>query len=129
MPPTAEDRLLDILEAIADIDKMLAGCHLEQFAADKMRRMATERCLEIVCEAARKLPDNIKKDERDIDWRKMNDFGNRLRHAYHETDVDIVWDIVPKSLAAAEFVRQTSHSSGWKMTVLTRPKDGDKGPR
>ena len=98
MPPTAEDRLLDILEAIAEIDEMLAGCRLEQFAADKMRRMATERYLEVVREAARKLPDNIKQDERDIDWRKMNDFGNRLRHAYHETDVAIVWDIVQNHL-------------------------------
>ena len=98
MPPTAEDRLRDILEAIADIDTMLAGCRLEQFAADKMRRMATERCLEVVCEAARKLPEDIKQDERDIDWRKMSDFGNRLHHAYHETDVNIVWDIVQNHL-------------------------------
>jgi uncharacterized protein with HEPN domain len=98
MPPTAEDRLRDILEAIAEIDMMLAGFTLEQFAADKIRRMATERYLEVVCEAARKLPDNIKQAERDIDWRKMNDFGNRLRHAYHETDVDIVWDIVQNHL-------------------------------
>jgi hypothetical protein len=43
MPPTAEDRLRDILEAIAEIDEMLAGCSLEQFTKDKMRRMATER--------------------------------------------------------------------------------------
>lgn len=70
MPPTAEDRLLDILEAIADIDQMLAGYHLEQFAGDKMRRMATERCLEVVCEAARRLPDNIKGDGQDIDCAK-----------------------------------------------------------
>jgi uncharacterized protein with HEPN domain len=98
MPPTAEDRLRDILEAIADIDEMLAGCHLEQFAADKMRRMATERCLELVCEAERKLPDNIKREERNVDWRKMTDFGNRLRHAYHETDVDVVWDIIQNHL-------------------------------
>jgi uncharacterized protein with HEPN domain len=98
MPPTAEDRLLDILEAIAEIDEMLAGCRLEQFTADKMRRMATERYLEVICEAARKLPDSIKQDERDIDWRKMNDFGNRLRHAYHETDAAIVWDIIQNHL-------------------------------
>ena len=52
MPPTAEDRLMDILEAIAEIDGMLAGFGLEQFTADKMRRMATERYLEVVCEAA-----------------------------------------------------------------------------
>jgi uncharacterized protein with HEPN domain len=98
MPPTVEDRLRDILETIAEIDKMLAGCRLEQFTADKVRRLATERCLEIVCEAARKLPDAIKQDEGEIDWRKMNDFGNRLRHAYHETDVAIVWDIIPNHL-------------------------------
>ena len=52
MPPTVEDRLRDILEAMAEIDKMLAGCRLEQFTADKILRLATERCLEIVCEAA-----------------------------------------------------------------------------
>jgi uncharacterized protein with HEPN domain len=98
MPPTAEDRLLDIVEAIADIDEMLAGYRLEQFTEDKMRRMATERYLEVVCEAARKLPDDVKQDERGIDWRKMNDFGNRLRHAYHETDAAIVWDIIQNHL-------------------------------
>lgn len=98
MPPTAEDRLLDILEAIAEIQSMLASCRLEQFTDDKMRRMATERYLEVICEAARKLPDHIKQDEREIDWRKMNDFGNRLRHAYHETDVAIVWDIIQNHL-------------------------------
>jgi uncharacterized protein with HEPN domain len=62
MPPTAEDRLQDILEAIAEIDQMLAGYRLEQFTEDKMRRMATERYLEVVCEAARKLPDDIKQE-------------------------------------------------------------------
>jgi|SRR6202795_3435277 uncharacterized protein with HEPN domain len=98
MPPTAEDRLLDILEAIAEINEMLAGYGLEQFAADKIRRMATERYLEVICEAARKLPDGIKQDEQGIDWRKMNDFGNRLRHAYHETDAVIVWDIIENHL-------------------------------
>ena len=113
MPPTAEDRLRDILEAIAEIDQMLAGCRLEQFAADRMRRMATERCLEIVCEAARKLPDKIKQGERDIDWRKMNDFGNRLRHAYHETDVDIVWDIIQNHLPRLNsFVKRHIQAAG-----------------
>ena len=56
MPPSVEDRLQDILEAIAEIDAMLAGMPLEQFSSDNVRRMATERYLEIVCEAARNLP-------------------------------------------------------------------------
>lgn len=52
MPPTVEDRLRDILEAITEIEGIVAGSNFEQFSADKMRRLATERLLEIVCEAS-----------------------------------------------------------------------------
>lgn len=100
MPPSVEDRLRDILEAIVEIDTMLAGMSLEQFSADNMRRMATERYLEIVCDAARNLPDQVKQDTSDIDWRKMNDFANLLRHAYHVTKVEIVWDVIRNHLPA-----------------------------
>jgi uncharacterized protein with HEPN domain len=98
MPPSVEDRLRDILEAITEIDAMLAGMGLEQFSADNLRRMATERYLEIVCEAARNLPDPVKQAASEIDWRKMNDFANLLRHAYHSTNVEIVWDIIQDHL-------------------------------
>jgi len=81
VPPTVEDRLLDIFEAIADVDAMLLGKTLEQFTADQMLRLPTERLLEIVCEASRNLPDGVKRDAPDINWRKTVDFGNRLRHA------------------------------------------------
>lgn len=49
MPPTAEDRLRDILEAITEIEALVANGSLAQFTADKTGRMATERYLEIVC--------------------------------------------------------------------------------
>ena len=98
MPPTVEDRLRDILEAITEIEEMLAGVSLDQFGADKMRRMATERYLEVVCEAARNLTDEVKHDAPDIEWQRMVDFGNRLRHAYHATDVNIVWNIIQNHL-------------------------------
>ena len=102
MPPTVEDRLRDILEAIVAINEMIGSISLEQFGADNMRRMATERYLEIVCEAARRLPDEVKRGAPDIDWRKMNDFANLLRRAYQSTRVDIVWDIVQNHLPALE---------------------------
>ena len=108
MPPTAEDRLRDILEAIAEIDAMLIGYRLEQFTADKVHRMATERYLEVVCEAARRLPDDIKQNERDIDWPKM-----RLRRAYHETDAAIVWDINQNHLPRLNsFVKRRIQTTG-----------------
>lgn len=98
MPPTVEDRLRDILEAITQIDDMLQGADFDRFASDRMTRLAAERLLEIACEASRSIPDNIKQTEPDIDWRKMIDFGNLLRHAYHETKAEIVWDVIQNHL-------------------------------
>ena len=98
MPPTVEDRLRDILEAIAEIEGMLAGSNQELFSADKIRRMATERYLEVICEAARNLTEEIKRGAPEIQWQKMIDFGNQLRHAYHATDAVIVWNIVQDHL-------------------------------
>jgi uncharacterized protein with HEPN domain len=98
VPPTTQDRLLDIIESISSIEKMIQGKDLEQFASDMMLRLATERLLEIVCEASRRLPEEIKKNEPAINWQKMIDFGNVLRHAYHAIRVDIVWDILQNDL-------------------------------
>jgi uncharacterized protein with HEPN domain len=98
MPPTVEDRLRDIFEAITEIEDVMLGASFDQFTADRRSRLLIERLLEIVCEASRTIPDKIKQDEPGIDWRKMIDFGNLLRHAYHATKAEIVWDIVQNHL-------------------------------
>jgi uncharacterized protein with HEPN domain len=98
MPPTVEDRLRDILEDITEIEDVMAGVSLDQFASDRRTRLITERLLEIVCEASRTIPDKIKRVEPGIEWRKMLDFGNLLRHAYHKTEVEVVWDIIQDHL-------------------------------
>ena len=72
MPPTSQDRLLDIIESISSIEKMIQGKNLEQFASDMMLRLATERLLEIVCEASRRLPEQIKKNEPAINWQRRS---------------------------------------------------------
>jgi uncharacterized protein with HEPN domain len=98
MPPTVEDRLRDILEAIVDIENVVKGLTFDQFVSEKTSRLAIERLLEIICEASRFIPDEVKRTEPGIDWRKMIDFGNLLRHAYHMTKAEIVWDIIQTHL-------------------------------
>jgi uncharacterized protein with HEPN domain len=98
VPPTIEDRLHDILEAILKIEKLTDGAELARFTADELTRLATERLLEIVCEASRSVLNSVKDAAPTIDWRKMIEFGNLLRHAYHTTDVAKVWDIVVNEL-------------------------------
>jgi uncharacterized protein with HEPN domain len=98
MPPTLADRVVHILEAINLIEATLAGVTYEDFKTDQIRRLGIERLLEIVCEAARHVPPQIKASEPGIQWPKITDFANRLRHAYHQIDVDIVWRVIHEDL-------------------------------
>jgi len=113
MPPSVEDRLQDILRSTTKIEALLAGLTLDQFADDELLRMAIERYLEIICEASRRLPEAIKLDAPDINWQGMIDFGNILRHAYHSTDAEAVWNIINKHLPPLKsFVERRMATSG-----------------
>jgi uncharacterized protein with HEPN domain len=60
--------------------------------------MIVERSFEIICEASRHLPANVKAQQPEIDWQGMVDFGNRLRHAYHRIDANLLWQIAERDL-------------------------------
>ncbi len=98
MPPTAQDRLADILSAIERIERATREMDITQFVDNELARGATERFLGIACEAALRLPDSIKQSAPHIDWRELNNFANLLRHAYHSTDADKVWQIIQNDL-------------------------------
>ncbi len=99
MPPTLADRVRHILEAILHIERALAEIDYQQFADDLFLRLAIERLLEIISEASRKIPTDIKAEAPDIAWQKMGDLGNRLRHAYHRIEPEILWRIARDDLA------------------------------
>ncbi|ABD08235.1 Protein of unknown function DUF86 [Rhodopseudomonas palustris HaA2] len=113
MPPSVDDRFRDILDAIAELDDLLQGYDFEKFSRERRTRLLTERLLEIVCEASRSIPDAIKQGEPTIDWRSMIDFGNLLRHAYHSTRADTVWEIIRNRLPPLQaFAERRLHQSG-----------------
>jgi uncharacterized protein with HEPN domain len=98
MPPTLADRLVHILTAIDTVQMLLENKTPRDFAADLTLRLAIERALEIICEASHRIPDEIKAKETAIDWRRMVDFGNLLRHAYHRVDPQIIFKIAADEL-------------------------------
>ena len=63
-----------------------------------MLRMAVERLFEIISEASRFIPQDLKAKNSDIPWQRMADLGNWLRHAYHRVDPDILFNIVDNDL-------------------------------
>ena len=52
------------------------------------------RNLEIIGEAVKNLPDDIKKDYPEVEWRKIAGLRDILIHAYFGVDLEVIWDIV-----------------------------------
>jgi uncharacterized protein with HEPN domain len=80
-----------MLEAILDIEQITAGRSFEAYAADRPTRRAVERCIEIVSEASRRLPPDLKVRHPAIPWSKIAGIGNVLRHDYDVVNQATVW--------------------------------------
>jgi uncharacterized protein with HEPN domain len=98
VPPTLADRLAHILDAILSIEDLLSGKTQADIEKDRHLRMSLEREFEVISEASRKIPDQIRAEEADIDWQNMAALGNRLRHAYHRVDAEILFTIAAADL-------------------------------
>jgi len=98
VPPTLADRVHHILEAIEDIERILSGKSQQEFAEDRFLRVGIERLFEIISEASRHIPEEMKTSATHIAWHRMADLGNWLRHAYHRIDPGILWSIFKNDL-------------------------------
>lgn len=71
-----------------------AGFDYEAFVADPRTVYAVTRCLEIISEASRRLPDDLKARHPPIAWKDMAGAGNIYRHDYEDVAAQHVWDAV-----------------------------------
>jgi uncharacterized protein with HEPN domain len=91
-------RLVDIIEAIERMAGLVADMPLAAFEADWRSQWIIERGVEIVSEASRHLPDDLKLRRPDIPWPKIAGIGNVLRHDYERIAAPIMWTLVRDSL-------------------------------
>ena len=71
-----------------------AGLSFEDFAADETLRRAFVRSLEIIGEAAKKVPEEFRAAHPSVEWRAMAGMRDRLIHGYFGVDLELVWDVV-----------------------------------
>ena len=101
MPSNSEavDRWLnDIQHHIAMAEGFVSGMTYEAFKDDNLRLYAVTRCLEIISEASRRLPDEVKARHSSIAWREMAAAGNIYRHEYEDVAARRVWRTLTVSL-------------------------------
>jgi uncharacterized protein with HEPN domain len=90
--------LLDIERHIRLAQGFAAEVSHEAFQEDTLRLYAVTRCLEIISEASRRLPDELKSRYPSIEWRDMAAAGNIYRHEYEDVAAGRVWQTLNVSL-------------------------------
>ena len=96
-------RLTDIIEAIELMRSEMAGVTLAAFEPDRRKRWLVERGIEIISEASRRLPHELKARHPEIPWQKVASIGNVLRHQYERVAPDILWRLARDELQHEEF--------------------------
>ena len=102
MPRDYKQQLDDILQAIAFIREYVQDMDYEAFEADRKTQHAVIRNLEVIGEAARVVPDEIKEKTEEIEWYKIIAQRNILIHEYFGINLKIVWDVIQNKLDAVE---------------------------
>ena len=89
----------DMLDCVDNIAQFIVGMDYTAYSKDIKTRSAVERNLEIIGEAANRLPDSIWLQHPEIEWRRIVSLRNRLIHGYFETNEEIIWDVINNFLA------------------------------
>ena len=102
MPRDFEVYLQDILEAIRKINAYTVGMSRAEFESDPKTVDAVLRNLEVVGEAAKCIPEAVREEHVEIEWRKIAGLRDILIHRYFGINMDIVWDLLQNQLVDLE---------------------------
>ena len=92
------DYLDDILEAIEKIERFTDGMTFEEFASDEKTVDAVLRNFEVIGEAAKNVPREVRREYSDVPWSEMAGMRDKLIHGYATIELRIVWMTVTDEL-------------------------------
>lgn len=94
MQPSPIEYIHHILDEISYLLHQKETLNKDTFIRDETLKRAFVRSIEIIGEASKKIPDNIKRQYPDIEWKAVIGMRDKLVHDYFGVDHDLVWDVV-----------------------------------
>ena len=92
--------LWDMVEAAREALEFTRGYDRRRYLSDRATQRAVERLVEIIGEAARRLPEDFREAHPEIPWRRMIGQRHVLAHDYDDIDHERIWDLVSTHLPA-----------------------------
>jgi uncharacterized protein with HEPN domain len=90
--------LKDILAAIDSIERFVAGMNVAKFQTDDKTTSAVIQKLEIIGEATKQIPDEIRQSHPHVPWKEMAGMRDKLIHFYFGIDYQLVWRTIRERL-------------------------------
>ncbi len=102
MSLSGREYLQHILDETTYIRMSSIGLDKAAFVQDETLKRAYVRSIEVIGEAVKQLPDELRQKYSAIEWRAMAGMRDRLIHNYFGVDYDIVWDVVVRKIPALD---------------------------
>lgn len=94
MSRSVREYLRHIRDEISYLEAVSLGMDKDNFLVDETLKRAFVRSLEIIGEATKNIPDDLRDEYPQIPWRAIAGLRDHLIHAYFGIDYDIVWDVL-----------------------------------
>jgi uncharacterized protein with HEPN domain len=120
--PLPNARLIDVVDAVELIRSEMAGVMLQSLESDKRKRWLVEQGIEIIAEASRHLPEDLKARHPKFPWPKAAGIGNVLRHEYERIAHDVLWRVVHDDLPPLEKACREEWARGQAAEGVKSPK-------
>jgi len=92
------DYINDILDAMTKAESFIVDYDFEIFSRDWKTIFAVIRALEIIGEATKKIPENIRANYSNIPWKSIAGIRDKLIHGYDNIDLNLVWETVDQQI-------------------------------
>jgi uncharacterized protein with HEPN domain len=86
--------LIDIIENMKMAEDLVSRIDYQTFVSDKPRHYAVLRCIEVIGEAAKHIPEEIRSENPSIPWKELAGMRDKVIHFYMGVDFDVVWQMV-----------------------------------